>query len=1191
MVAKVPRAITDMSTLSRVIFDPDTISPSIPTGIVATAISSSRIDLAWVPSTDTGGSGLAGYIVYRNGLQVGIASATAFSDTGLSASTTYQYQVASFDGAGNVSALSTIQTATTQSNAGVPAFAPTQPAAGFVGISDTTGYTDPTQQAAIGRYNWFSLGATWESWANSGRDLDVIVKAIKAASTAHGGGTVLFNYQNLNAAEEDANDRYPTYTAEIAARNWRLYVTGSSGTIVGATSTICYVNYTDFVPVNPSLEHPYDFGAKYSYYKFLTKPKSDARFSGLNPGLASSSLDGIFQDNFFLDPRVNGDWNRDNVTEGQGLPCAVTPWLVAGQVRYVTTMRSLAPTKYIFVNAGDYGSSSAGAMVGQPDGLLCESYMGKNWSIETNQTYINLLQCYYRALSTAVNPHLVIFGGNWPDTTTQGGVATIPPINTQWQWARYIAATAYLGEGMPAIGRYSQGYNSDLASLDWYDFYGGVNGLPRGWLGNPVDALRPTTPKLAKGSVGIFGVEYQNGIVLVNPKGNGTQTVNSTDIPGNWKFLPGTQDTTRDTGAVFASVSLPERDGLFLLRYVPSSTPLILYTDITDGPITGGENNKGCYLSIYGVNFGVFSDWGVKNHLYIGGVEVDNYRSLKLAVTNSNASEGPGVFGIQCLRVQVGALGGPTLGTALPITMTINGGSASNSSNSGFLLDLDGNRITFTPITGSILFVSLTGTDQAGFGSAPTGTQGTFANPLRHVQTWNGTNFGGAAWATISGPTTTNRISPGTHIVMMAGEYGSDQSFNTSFCDFFRITGLAASSASQSGSIVITSYPGAQGANSPAIVTINTLAGSAGGFNFADTTRSSETTPWGTTGYCNFITISNLLIHGPTSTFSTSGAAGCPVNWQTQAQGSRVVNCDLSFAPTSGGPTSGGMGGFATNGRRLGNYVHDITDPSGSLQNHGFYIGENTASSNAAAVGELHSVSAYNYMIRCRGGQGIMMRGAYQTESLPYCSIHHNWIQGPGKFGIELFDQRDRGNIYCNVIIGEAFTATATTGTQAGIVIGSDNVTAANGIYIGYNTVVGNFNHYATLYCLGGPNSSGSALLEGNIFRQAVGTGSPPFGSWLLLNTGGLKCTLNGNVWFDASGNSANPSDATGIFADPLLTSVVSPYDLHPASNSTLPNKGPVESIANQARDFLFQLRPQGSNTKWSMGAIERTGG
>jgi chitodextrinase len=83
----------------------NTTAPSIPTGLTATAVSSSQINLAWTASTDN--VGVTGYKVYRNGTQVGTSNTTSFSNTGLVASSVYSYTVAAYDAAGNTSAQST----------------------------------------------------------------------------------------------------------------------------------------------------------------------------------------------------------------------------------------------------------------------------------------------------------------------------------------------------------------------------------------------------------------------------------------------------------------------------------------------------------------------------------------------------------------------------------------------------------------------------------------------------------------------------------------------------------------------------------------------------------------------------------------------------------------------------------------------------------------------------------------------------------------------------------------------------------------------------------------------------------------------------------------------------------------------------------------------------------------------------
>jgi len=65
--------------------------------------STTTIQLNWNASTDSGGSGLAGYRVYRNGSLAASPTTNSFLDTGLTANTSYSYTVAALDNAGNVS--------------------------------------------------------------------------------------------------------------------------------------------------------------------------------------------------------------------------------------------------------------------------------------------------------------------------------------------------------------------------------------------------------------------------------------------------------------------------------------------------------------------------------------------------------------------------------------------------------------------------------------------------------------------------------------------------------------------------------------------------------------------------------------------------------------------------------------------------------------------------------------------------------------------------------------------------------------------------------------------------------------------------------------------------------------------------------------------------------------------------------
>ncbi len=93
---------------------PDRTAPSVPGGLTVTPSSCSQLTLRWNAATDTGGSGLKGYNVYRGGafLKQILAPATSTSDAGLSGGTVYSYAASAVDNAGNES----VRSAATSTN-------------------------------------------------------------------------------------------------------------------------------------------------------------------------------------------------------------------------------------------------------------------------------------------------------------------------------------------------------------------------------------------------------------------------------------------------------------------------------------------------------------------------------------------------------------------------------------------------------------------------------------------------------------------------------------------------------------------------------------------------------------------------------------------------------------------------------------------------------------------------------------------------------------------------------------------------------------------------------------------------------------------------------------------------------------------------------------------------------------------
>lgn len=134
---------------------PDTTAPTVPTNVVATALSATSIRVTWTRSTDLQ-TGVAGYIVYRNGVAVANASflsAASFDDTGLLASTLYTYTVAAYDNGTptqNTSAPSASSSATTNAAPG-----------------DVTPPTVPTGLACVA-LDQTRITATWNASTDGG---------------------------------------------------------------------------------------------------------------------------------------------------------------------------------------------------------------------------------------------------------------------------------------------------------------------------------------------------------------------------------------------------------------------------------------------------------------------------------------------------------------------------------------------------------------------------------------------------------------------------------------------------------------------------------------------------------------------------------------------------------------------------------------------------------------------------------------------------------------------------------------------------------------------------------------------------------------------------------------------------------------------------------------------------------------
>ena len=96
----------------------DITPPTVPTGLSATGATETTVDLSWNASTDSE-SRVAGYRVYQDGQQVADVTGLSTTISSLVCDNTYSFSVSAYDNAGNESAESAAELATTSACAPV----------------------------------------------------------------------------------------------------------------------------------------------------------------------------------------------------------------------------------------------------------------------------------------------------------------------------------------------------------------------------------------------------------------------------------------------------------------------------------------------------------------------------------------------------------------------------------------------------------------------------------------------------------------------------------------------------------------------------------------------------------------------------------------------------------------------------------------------------------------------------------------------------------------------------------------------------------------------------------------------------------------------------------------------------------------------------------------------------------------
>ena len=355
-------------------------------------------------------------------------------------------------------------------------------------------------------------------WRGSnGQTPQQVIAAIKALN--HNIKVLL--YTNINELQYPIPAGATSNLSPIDSTPWWLYTYKTTGSMVKSWYPGYYtVNTTQYTRPNSSGQRYLAWRAAYD----------DAELIKPNP-----SADGLFIDNVFWAPRVDGDWTLSGTI--QLSTDAVTQQLYRnGMVAYMDQLKGLMGAgKYAAGNVADWGTTHP--ITGYPgvmEGGAMQSIIGETYSYEAWGGWAMMMGYYARVMNATTAPQLEIFDQN--DTSS-----------TDYQNMRYGLASCLVGGN----GYFFFDVGNADNTLYFYDEYNSNLGAAT------------TSPPTAAYQNGVWRRDFQNGIALVNPKGNGARTVT---LETSYKHINGTQDPTVNNGTTVTQVTLNDRDGLILLR-------------------------------------------------------------------------------------------------------------------------------------------------------------------------------------------------------------------------------------------------------------------------------------------------------------------------------------------------------------------------------------------------------------------------------------------------------------------------------------------------------------------------------------------------------------------------------------------------------------------------------------------------
>ena len=413
-------------------------------------------------------------------------------------------------------------------------FKDTYPKLAHIPIRYSKDYGDPDYRQRLAKFDIVILGM-WRGFVT--RDLasgdmlgvrDVVVDIDRRARSMGNGDILLGKYTALNESPSDPNngskrDKWEKLHSEVGPgypTNNDWFARDRNGNNLSSWPGTWLTNMTNFVQPDANGD---------TYPEWAVRRDYDVFFRDI------PEFDMWYFDNWFYRPRADADWDGDGVNDDRDDP-AVRKFFREGHARGLARAKQLAPDLIMIGNVDGNAPNNVG-MLTEPEyrgkmTALHEAAIGRDHSSENWGGWEVMMKQYQTTIANAqYNVAIMHVQGASNDLATM----------------RYGLASCLMDNGY----YFFSSEEKDYRARTWFDEFD-VD------LGRAVDP-----PQFDAWRQGVYMRRFENGMALVNPKGNGTRTV--TIGPG-YKRIQGVQDPVTNNGELVESVTLRERDGIILLR-------------------------------------------------------------------------------------------------------------------------------------------------------------------------------------------------------------------------------------------------------------------------------------------------------------------------------------------------------------------------------------------------------------------------------------------------------------------------------------------------------------------------------------------------------------------------------------------------------------------------------------------------